>query len=209
MIIIFSFMIAAYIFGSIPFGLLAGKIRGIDIRTVGSKNIGATNVYRTFGWKYGIPVFLLDAMKGFLPVYFLPLLMIGQESPHYNLLQVLTALFSVLGHNFPVWLKFNGGKGVATSAGAMLGILPTVTLLAFLTFIIVYGFTKYVSLGSIAAGIMLVILNFTLNKNAIRFEDDTCYASILCIVLCLLLLIRHRANIKRLICKEENKTPFK
>lgn len=169
----------SFLIGSIPFGLLLGKAKGIDIREHGSGNIGSTNVFRTLGKKSGILCLLLDALKGFLPVFLAinlcriegtnPLLgvefLTNLSSPlpksdqfSGQSIQVLTALAAILGHNFCPWLGFKGGKGIATTGGALLALMPAAVVILILIFTIVTFTTKYVSLGSIATGIALPIL---------------------------------------------------
>src|SRR6266513_5475448 len=115
-------LVGSYLLGSIPFGCLAGRIRGIDIRKFGSGNIGATNVVRVLGKRYGYPVFVLDFLKGFGAVRIA--MAVRPESTSSELVGILAAVSAVIGHSFPIWLKFRGGKGVATSAGALFGLMP-------------------------------------------------------------------------------------
>jgi len=142
--------------GSIPFGFLLGKLRGIDIRQEGSGNIGSTNVFRILGRKSGIFCLILDALKGFLPVF-----LAHQWVPDNTLgdsIEVLTAMACILGHNYSPWIGFKGGKGIATTGGALIALMPAAVVLLVLIFIIVTRITKYVSLGSIATGIALPII---------------------------------------------------
>src|SRR3954471_14451789 len=137
--------IGSYLLGAIPFGYLAGRVRGIDVLQTGSGNVGATNVVRVLGKRYGYPVFALDVLKGFGAVQ-ISMVMSGQHlewnSPEIS--GMLAATSSVLGHVFPCWLKFNGGKGVATAAGALLALTPIATLIAVVVWIIVFSLTRYV-----------------------------------------------------------------
>src|SRR5256885_8143779 len=146
-------LIGSYLLGSIPFGCLAGRIRGIDIRKVGSGNIGATNVVRVLGKRYGYPVFVLDFLKGFGAVKFSMLLATGPP-PAFNLPEVfgiIAAACSVVGHIYPLWLRFKGGKGVATSAGALLALTALGGLIALATWIAIFWLTRYVSVASLTA----------------------------------------------------------
>ena len=111
--------IIAYLLGAIPFGLLVAKSRGVDIRSQGSGNIGATNVFRVIGKGWGVFTLVLDALKGFIPSFYFP--MLGKLDPEWG---VLFGLAAIIGHSFPVYLRFKGGKGVATSAGMLLGVAP-------------------------------------------------------------------------------------
>ena len=140
--------VASYLLGSIPTGFLWGKARGIDVRTVGSGNIGATNVMRALGKGPGIAVLLLDAAKGFLPVFLAPRLFTEVDR---NALQIVCCVCVIAGHNWTCWLKFKGGKGIATSAGALLAFLPLPLLCALGVWLIVFAIWRYVSLASICA----------------------------------------------------------
>ncbi len=145
-----------FLFGSIPFGLIIGKIKGIDIRQHGSGNIGATNAFRILGKPAGITCLLLDFVKGLTPV-----LLAKSISPDNSVgqtVEVCTALAAILGHNYSPWIGFKGGKGIATTAGALTALMPFGIPILILVFIIVTVTTKYVSLGSIMASAALPIL---------------------------------------------------
>src|ERR1700757_1165783 len=153
-------LVGSYLLGSVPFGYLAGRLLGIDIRQAGSGNVGATNVVRVLGKRYGYPVFALDFLKGFGAVKISMLIALGWL-PEWNspeIFGILAALSSVLGHLYPPWLKFNGGKGVATSAGALLALTPVATVICAVFWIIVFGLTRYVSLASVTASAVLPIV---------------------------------------------------
>lgn len=173
--------IASFLIGSIPFGLLIAKSKGVDIRSHGSGNIGATNVLRVIGKGPGITCLVLDLLKGFIPVVIaINLLRFGDDLPmkylqvpalinltdpfpassqfKVQLIHILTALFAILGHNYSPWIGFKGGKGIATTAGAFLGLLPFATLLLILIWVVVLVLTRYVSVASITAGIFLPVL---------------------------------------------------
>ena len=140
MVISAALLFASYLLGSIPFGYLAGRLAGIDIRQTGSGNVGATNVVRVLGKRYGYPVFALDVLKGFGAVKISMLLAPGRP-PEWNspeIFGIFAAIFSVLGHLYPPWLKFKGGKGVATSAGALLALTPLATIIAIAIWVIVF-----------------------------------------------------------------------
>lgn len=192
-------LLLSYLLGSIPFGLLAGWIAGKDIRREGSGNIGATNVYRVCGPKFGIPVLLLDGLKGFIP----PMAMLGTASDsRVGWAVVLCGLAAILGHTFPVWLGFRGGKGVATSVGALLAILPSAAILvAMAVFLLVVLLTRYVSLGSMVGGVALVIAHLALlhAKGISAWSSESLPQTILVIFLSLLVIFRHRANIIRIL----------
>jgi len=197
MVILGALLIGSYLLGSIPFGYLAGRLEGTDIRQAGSGNVGATNVVRVLGKKYGYPVFVLDVLKGFGAVKISMLLAPGEPSAWNSpaTFGILAAISSVLGHLYPPWLKFKGGKGVATSAGALLALIPVATLIGIAVWIIVFWLTRYVSLASVTAAVVLpmVILVITWqdqNKAKPLVYSSACVAAIV--------LWRHRSNLSRL-----------
>jgi acyl-phosphate glycerol 3-phosphate acyltransferase len=186
-------VVLAYLLGSIPFGFLAGLIAGVDVRKSGSGNIGATNVLRLLGKKYGYTVFVADVLKGFLAVRFG--LWLGDDPTGSHLLGIVAALCVVLGHSFPIWLGLRGGKGVATSAGACIGLLPTPTLFAAVVWIAVFFCYRYVSLASIVAATVLPIVIWTMSLPG----GDADYPMLaLSVVVAVLVIWRHRSNILRL-----------
>ena len=144
----------AYLFGALPFGLLVAGSRGIDIRKQGSGNIGATNVFRCVGKGWGIFTFVLDALKGFIPAFVFP--MVGNLLPEYG---VLFGLAAIIGHTFPVYLKFKGGKGVATSAGMLLGVAPLVVGIGFFCWAVCLAVSRYVSLSSVVAAMAVAAVH--------------------------------------------------
>src|SRR5262249_48476397 len=158
-------LLGSYLVGSIPFGYLAGRLAETDIRHVGSGNVGATNVVRVLGKRYGYPVFALDVLKGFGAVK-ISMLMAPGRPPEWNspeIFGILAAMSSVLGHLYPPWLKFKGGKGVATSAGALLALAPVATLVGVSVWIFVFWLTRYVSLASVAAALLLPLVILVVN----------------------------------------------
>ena len=196
---------AAYLIGAIPFGYcFALWVKGVDIRTVGSGNIGATNVGRTFGFRYFWLIFAVDLGKGLLPTWGFPLLverLTGQASPPD--LAVLVALASIMGHNFPVYLGFKGGKGVATSLGALLALDQTASIASAVGFSVFLIVTRYVSLSSMMGGVVFVLVHF-LNVDH-PFARENLAMTLLTSSLMVLLVVRHRANIGRIIAGTENK----
>ena len=197
MVTLAAVLIGSYLLGSLPSGYLAGRLVGIDIRKAGSGNVGATNVVRVVGKRYGYPVFALDFLKGFGAVL-ISMLMAPGRPPEWNspeIFGILAAMSSVLGHLYPPWLKFKGGKGVATSAGALLALTPVATLIGLAIWIIVFWLTRYVSLASITAAVVLpiVILVFSSqdqNKGKPLFYASACVAAVV--------ILRHRSNLSRL-----------
>jgi acyl phosphate:glycerol-3-phosphate acyltransferase len=195
---IFAVAIVSYLLGSFPSGFIAGKIAGIDVRHHGSGNIGATNVLRLLGKTYGYAVFFLDALKGFLAVQIAVSLSRHFETtrPYSDWFGILAALFCVLGHAFPIWLKFKGGKGVATSAGTMLGLAPVATIVAVFVWIVVFEITRYVSVASVTAAIALpaaigILLRFHVMNSDVTFYSAVVIATVVC--------WRHRSNFARLV----------
>ena len=184
-------LIGAYLVGSIPFSYLVAKWRGIDVRTVGSGNVGATNVMRSAGTVPGLVAFALDAAKGAVAV------LVAQRLTREPGVPAAAALAAVLGHIFPVWLRFKGGKGVATGAGAFVPLAPLAAGLAVLAFAIVTGLTRYVSLGSILGAATLAVLAFVTQPDAaVAWMAAACSA---------LIIVKHRDNISRLRRGEERK----
>jgi acyl phosphate:glycerol-3-phosphate acyltransferase len=187
-----------YFLGSFPAGYFAGRLAGVDIRSVGSGNIGATNVLRTLGKRWGYPVFVIDALKGFASVRLAFILVKYWPSaqPYAEYLAILTAIMSVAGHMFPVWLGFKGGKGVATSAGGLFGLMPWVVPCVFLVWFIVFEITRYVSLASIVAAISLpIIAGLFAHWKFIDTWALVCFS----ILIAALVLWRHRSNFSRLL----------
>jgi acyl phosphate:glycerol-3-phosphate acyltransferase len=191
-------VVGSYLLGSIPFGYLAGRIAGVDIREYGSGNVGATNVTRTLGKSYGYPVFVADLLKGFGAVK-ISLLIAARVQPEWNssdMFGILAAIFSVLGHSFPLWLHFKGGKGVATSAGALFGLAPIAALVGAAIWMLIFCLTRYVSVASIAAAaalppIILVTSWLSQTSGKPLFYSSVCLAAVV--------IWRHRSNLLRLI----------
>jgi len=190
-------LLGSYLLGSIPFGYVAGKIRGIDIRKIGSGNIGATNVVRVLGKRYGYSVFVLDFLKGFGAVK-ISMSIATDARPEWaspEIFGIFAAIASVIGHSFPVWLKFRGGKGVATSAGALFGLIPLAALIGIVIWVLIFWFTRYVSVASVvaAATLPLVILIMTrlnqIHGNALFYSS---------LGLAAVVMWRHRSNFSRL-----------
>ncbi|HHV36395.1 MAG TPA: glycerol-3-phosphate 1-O-acyltransferase PlsY [Candidatus Cloacimonetes bacterium] len=194
--------IIAYFLGSIPFGYIVAKLFfKEDIRASGSGNIGATNAMRQFGTVVGVIVLLLDILKGVAAVLIAKHLL-PSGSPEI----ALSAFFAIIGHVFPVWLGFKGGKGVAVAAGVFLALTPFTVLGALACFIIVVAISRYVSLGSLAAATALGISNTIIELKL----DTPDYALLILIwIAVIMIFVMHRENIARLKNKNENKITFK
>jgi len=194
----------AYLFGSIPTGFLVAKAKGIDIRTVGSKNMGATNVFRTLGKGPGIFVLLADALKGYVAVAWVAdalLRIFGFGNPDPQTTHLIAAIAAVLGHNYTCWLWFKGGKGIATTAGVYFALAPLSVSIALGVWIILFVTTRYVSLASIAAAATLAV--------AVWLTQSSILLSIVTTALCAMAIFKHKANIQRLLAGTENRINFK
>lgn len=202
-------IVVAYLCGAIPFGLLLGKAKGVDIRRHGSGNIGATNVGRVLGRRWGVLAFLLDTLKGLLPVLGFGLLAGSWIAPHepgrfmVNLLWAGVAAGCILGHLFPVYLGFKGGKGVATSLGSLLGLYPYFTLpglIAFGLWVVLTLTTRYVSIGSVgaAAAFPAIFAVFAVMRRESWGSMELWPFHVLAISVAMLVVYRHRGNLRRL-----------
>ena len=196
MISIIASAFGGYLLGSIPFGLIAGRMRGVDVRDHGSKNIGATNVWRVCGWRFGLPVFILDVLKGVVAVSIGKRIALQWGGP-IDWAMVVAGMACVLGHSFPVWLRFKGGKGVATSLGAIIGLMPLVSAIVFGIWAVLFGLTRYVSLASILAAVAFPITAFCLGARGPMLG--------FALVAAVLVVVRHKGNIERLIAGTERR----
>lgn len=193
-----------YVSGATPFGYLAGKLKGMDIRQHGSGNIGATNVIRVMGKGIGIPVFILDLLKGWLPVWLAKawLVTLPEGAALVSTGAVVTGLAAVLGHMFTFWLGFKGGKGVATTTGVLLGIAP-IAMLGGLAVWLVFFFTmRYVSLASMMAGVGVAVTMLIQMSRSGQWDVVMLGFGLL---IMLLVIVRHRANIQRILAGTEPK----
>ena len=181
----------SYLIGSIPTGLLLGKVYGIDVRSEGSGNIGATNLYRTVGRKVGIITLIGDCLKGFIPV----LAVKSSTLPPDHAAWVGLAAFC--GHVFSVFLKFKGGKGVATALGVFLALSPRVVAIAIALFAALMFFWRYVSLGSIGAAAVIPL--------AVYFLGGSSVLTVVTLVIAVVVIFRHHENIRRLIAGTESR----
>ena len=192
--------VAAYLLGSIPTGYLVAKARGIDIRSVGSGNIGATNAFRVLGKPAGTFVLLIDALKGYAAAAWLVALLaplLDVATVDLNWLRITAGICAVLGHNYTCWLKFKGGKGIATTAGVYLALAPIAVSVALMAWLIVALITRYVSAASIAAAIAL--------PTAVWLTQDSMLLGVVTTALGALAIFKHRNNIQRLMNGTENK----
>ncbi len=199
-------VVGAYLVGSIPFGFLVGKMRGKDIRTLGSKNIGATNVYRTVGKSWGILAFACDFLKGLLPT------LATQRYGNADWLPLAVGIMTVAGHMWTCFMKFKGGKGIATGFGMLVALTPVLVLAAFAVWVVVMLVSHYVSLGSIVAAAFLMVtvwlpwcdwFGCCMLRNCRGYHDLP-----LCIVvsaLCAFAIWKHKKNIVRLLSHAESK----
>jgi glycerol-3-phosphate acyltransferase PlsY len=199
--IVWLWPLAFFLVGSVPTGYLLGRARGLDIRQHGSGNIGATNVWRVMGWKWGLPAFVLDVLKGFLPLFLFRTLStyspFGYAWP-LQLLFVICGLAAIIGHNYTPWLGFKGGKGIATSAGVFGALMPPVLAVALSLWIVFTLLTRYVSIGSIAAAAVLAPAAWWFYPGQWIYFGLACLAGGLAIW-------RHISNIRRLLEGSESK----
>ena len=178
------------------------RIKGIDIRKVGSGNIGATNVFRCVGKFFGILTFALDFLKGYLPTALFPILVqYAAKDVSIIHLSLLFGCLAIIGHNWPVWLNFKGGKGIATGAGVLLGVAPMAVLIGALAWLISFVLTRYVSLASITSAMAIATSSWWL------YRQNILIAFILSLM-CALAVWRHKANIRRLLNGTENRFAF-
>lgn len=202
------YLLLAYLVGSVPFGYLAGKINGIDLREHGSKNIGATNTFRVLGKKWGIPVFICDVLKGFFPVLAMKL-HLGVELTDCTTAQmgwlIGSLVAAVLGHTFTCFLKFKGGKGIATALGALIAFSPFTAGVALAAWLACMVCTRYVSLSSIMAAVAVegATLWLSLGDGELAGADGVMLGFISLLVV--LVIVKHRSNVSRLLNGTEPK----
>ena len=186
--------VAAYLLGSIPTGFLVGRARGIDIRTVGSGNMGASNVFRTLGKTAGAFVLVVDGLKGYAACTWLCnglLTLLGISTTDTEFYRILAGIAAVLGHNFSCWLRFKGGKGIATSAGVFFALAPLAAGIALGSWLIAFALSRYASVASIVAATVL--------PATVWLTPNSLLLRIVTTVLGLLAIYKHRSNIKRLL----------
>jgi glycerol-3-phosphate acyltransferase PlsY len=198
--------VIGFLLGGLPSGLWIGRARGVDLRTAGSRNIGATNAYRVLGARWGILVFILDAAKGYLAAWAPVVLALAWDGDSFHLrdgpldvYMLAAGVAAILGHTFSPWLRFRGGRGVATSLGVFLAINPEPTLLAFALWIVLVLLTRRVSVGSIGAALAYPFLVYFMSAPRGHRTVLVCVAA----AVSLLVIIRHKANIQRLLAGTE------
>ena len=198
MLVFAAVALVSYLLGSVPAGYIAGRFAGIDIRHAGSGNIGATNVTRVLGNRYGYPVFIVDFLKGLMAVS-MSILIEKRAQPvsaPTELFGIVAAISCVIGHAFPVWLSFKGGKGVATSMGALFGLMPFMALIGIAVWVITFEVTRYVSVASMTAALavpisILILMPLKQTGGAVLLFFSICLAA--------LVIFRHRSNLSRLV----------
>ena len=194
MLVFIVIAVAAYLLGSIPAGYLVARAKGIDIRAVGSGNIGATNVFRTLGKPLGILVLVVDGLKGFAACSWLADFVVrpfAVAPDKIECLKIVAGICAVLGHNYTCWLKFKGGKGIATSAGVFFALAPLAAGIALVTWIVAAVLTRYVSIASVVAAVAL--------PTAVWLTPNSLTLRIVTTALGLLAIFKHRGNIQRLL----------
>lgn len=204
----YLYIVMAYVIGSVPFGYLAGKLNGVDLREHGSHNIGATNAVRVLGKKWGVPVFFCDFLKGFLPLWWYKM-HLGGDMAEFNevqmgwLLAMMIAL--VLGHTYTCFLRFRGGKGVATMGGCLVAFQPLVAGVAVAVFVVTVAIWRYISLSSMLAGVaMVAAAALAATQDGAVTPAEWMALGVLALILALV-VYKHRANIGRICRGEEPK----
>ncbi|MBN1268810.1 MAG: glycerol-3-phosphate 1-O-acyltransferase PlsY [Kiritimatiellae bacterium] len=198
-----AFVLVAYLLGAIPMGLILTRLKGIDIRKVGSGNIGATNVFRSVSKGLGIATFVFDFLKGLVPAAAFPLLARRIGLAPGDLLGILCGCAAIAGHNWPVYIGFKGGKGVATSAGVLLGIAPAAVGIGLAAWILLFVTSRYVSIASIGAAVIVPLSSWIMNAR------DGFLLPITLTLLGALVILRHRSNIQRLMDGTEHRFSFR
>lgn len=198
----FVLIVIAYLLGGLPTAVILGKtFKGIDVREHGSMNSGATNAGRVLGKKWFYIVMICDAIKGAIPV------ILALSFGLHELPALIVGVVAILGHTYSIYLKFKGGKGVATSLGVIVVLVPLVTVILLIIFIVVYKVSKFVSLGSIVCSILFPILVYLFIVFGI-YSNDRLPVVYVGIILAAYIVYKHRSNISRLMTGKENKTHF-
>ncbi len=208
-------IVQSYLIGAIPFALIIGRVfYGVDVRTLGSGNLGSTNVYRNLGWKPGVAVQILDIAKGLLPVllvasFFDTQMPFENRTPFEDstVVRLIAGVTAVVGHMWSVFAGFRGGKGINTSMGMLVAVAPVELAIAFGVFLLLIGFFGYVSLGSMVAAMVIPVTMF-IRRNVLNVEIDG-YLTLICflIALSVMVLYAHRSNLQRLVEGTEHRFP--
>lgn len=197
---ILAVVAACYFIGSIPTAYLAGRLlKGVDIRTIGSGNVGASNAMRLLGKTWGITILLFDAVKGLIPILCILHFALHADK-HVERYALIGAFACIIGHVFPIWLNFKGGKGVATGMGVMIALVPTAVTVVLPIFVLVVYLSRYISLGSILAAALLPAA-FFIDHDFMSHRELFVFV----VVACLFVIYKHKANIKRILAGTENK----
>ena len=196
-----------YLFGTFQTGYIYGKLKGVDIRNYGSGNTGATNSLRTFGWKGGVLTFVGDCIKAILAIVVVKLLLGESFEENIQILELYAGMGAVLGHNFPFYLKFKGGKGIACTLAVAFAVCPGTVPVCLTVFFLCLALSRYVSLGSILMVLLFMIQVFVFNFYGVlgMTGNEIIEFNILAVIFCAMAIIRHRANIVRLIKGTGNK----
>lgn len=200
-------LVIGYVFGIFQTGYIYGKLRGVDIRKHGSGNTGATNTLRTFGWKGGVITFAGDCLKAVFAILLVSVLLKDYFEGDMLVLQIYAGLGAVLGHNFPFYLRFKGGKGIACTAGVAFVVCPAAVPVCLTVFVLCLALSQYVSLGSILMALLFIIQVFVFNGYGILGLSalGTVEFNVLAFILGAMAIIRHKDNIIRLAKGTENK----
>lgn len=211
-----AFLILAYILGSIPWALVISKLtKGIDIREYGSKNMGATNAFRVLGFKWGLLVFFLDALKGGVIVFLMDKNIFNFDYENFSFIihPLIYGIAAFLGHLFPIFTKFKGGKGMSTAAGIVLFYSPLTFLIGLVAFLLTVGISKYVSLGSCLTCLSCLIASLIFSDSSSYLSNHLLRADIYFIVILIFInifiFVKHIPNFKRIVNKTESKVNFK
>lgn len=204
-------LLIGYVFGMFLSGFFIGKSKDVDIRTQGSGNVGTTNTMRILGIRVGAITLLLDSMKCVVAILIVWALFHTRQPEHIRLLMLYGALGAILGHDFPVFMKFKGGKGIATSFGMLLVLYPQFLPVCVLLFAIAVGLTRFVSLGSILAAVAVIVQVIVFGQMGLLSyaTGDLLEAQIITVGIGILAIFLHKSNIKRLLSGTENKLSFK
>ncbi len=198
-------ILLSYLVGSIPTAYIVAKlVKDLDIRTYGSGNVGATNVFRSVGRMWGVFVLLIDMLKGLIVVIFIARFF-QSDTINFRYIQILYGIAAISGHNWTIFLKFKGGKGVATTSGVVLGIFPKALLLSLLMFAVIVYITRYVSVGSMVSAVAFPLFLWLFYRKCDGFASFVLFS----LVMVAFIFYRHRSNIKRLLSGSENKIVFK